>query len=390
MQFREHPGVMGKRDAYPFDPRLLKIEPGYNVRNLDSTDDADLELKESIRANGVRVPLEVRLVDEDVFVVAGHRRYKMTMELIAEGEEIKSIPVMPEPKHTTEIDRIINLVISNSGKPLKPLEVAEVVRRLVVFGWDHHAIAKRLGWKSSGSVKQHLDLIAMPEPVKQIVRDDGASATTAAKAMKDAKNDPEFAAQLLRDAAEEQKRLGKKGRATPKSVTAAGERAKPKPLAEPKPTPQPEAPAPLASGLPATTETERSPVTGVKTYAQLQDEIAKIAGTTTVPIEATAPCIVIGVDTASELDRHIETAFVSYPRPISQVEHLLLGFMNADAANLAGQYAQLVKEFEEARSYAQHTDAQEQLCVAADAIGSLRFPEDWENAKATTELAQVA
>src|ERR1044072_748044 len=160
MQFRDHPGVQGKRDAYPFDPRLLKIDASYNVRDLDAADErADLdELKESIRANGVRVPLEVRLVDEDVFVVAGHRRHKAVMELIAEGEEIKAVPVMPEPKHTSDVDRIINLVVSNSGKPLKPLEVAEVVRRLGAFGWANGQIAKRLGWEATSAVPKNLDL----------------------------------------------------------------------------------------------------------------------------------------------------------------------------------------------------------------------------------------
>jgi ParB/RepB/Spo0J family partition protein len=363
MQFRDHPGVQGKRDAYPFDPRLLKIEPGYNVRNLDSTDDADLELKESIRANGVRVPLEVRLVDEDVFVVAGHRRYKMTMELIAEGEEIKSIPVMPEPKHTTEIDRIINLVISNSGKPLKPLEVAEVVRRLVVFGWDHHAIAKRLGWRSSTSVKQHLDLIAMPEPVKQIVRDDGASATTAAKAMKNARNDPEFAAQLLRDAAEEQKRLGKKGRATPKSVKAASERAKPK-AAEPKSRAEPKTSEPMPAA---------------------QEPVA-------VDQADAAPVLQAPAETSRSLQTVMtEIATITAPRPSNRIEALLLGFIAADVPALALQYATLRREFEETVSQSgEAMQGQEELCVAADVIGQLRFPDDWGNAKATTELAQVA
>lgn len=223
MQFRDHPGVQGKRDAYPFDPRLLKIDSGYNVRDLDAADErADLdELKESIRSNGVRVPLEVRLVDEDVFIVAGHRRHKAVMELIGEGEEIKAIPVMPEPKHTSEVDRILNLVVSNSGKPLKPLEVAEVVRRLVAFGWDKAQIAKRIGWKSAASVTQHLELLAMPEPVKAHVREGDISATQANKLLKNLPKgtDPVEAAKLIEANKEENKRLGV-GKKTRNKVTA--------------------------------------------------------------------------------------------------------------------------------------------------------------------------
>ena len=51
MQLREHEGVKGKRDAYPFDPRQLKIIPGYNIRDLDSPDERPEldELKASIK-----------------------------------------------------------------------------------------------------------------------------------------------------------------------------------------------------------------------------------------------------------------------------------------------------------------------------------------------------
>lgn len=232
MQFRDHPGVQGKRDAYPFDPRLLKIDAGYNVRDLDAADErSDLdELKESIRANGVRVPLEVRLIEEDVFVIAGHRRHKAVMELISEGEEIKSVPVMPEPKHTSDVDRIINLVVSNSGKPLKPLEVAEVVRRLVAFGWEKQQIAARLG-KSASAISGYLDMVAMPEPVKEQVRENVISATEAAKLVKTLPKgtDPNFAADLIRANKEENKKLGigKKNNHKATAKTLARDRPKP-------------------------------------------------------------------------------------------------------------------------------------------------------------------
>jgi ParB/RepB/Spo0J family partition protein len=238
MQFRDHPGVQGKRDAYPFDPRLLKIDTAYNVRDLDAADErADLdELKESIRANGVRVPLEVRLVEEEVFVIAGHRRHKAVMELIAEGEPIKAVPVMPEPKNTTPEDRIVNLVISNSGKPLKPLEVAEVVRRLEVYGWNHVQIAKRLGWKSTASVTKHLDLIKMPEPVKEHVREGDISASEAAKLVKGlAKGvDPIEAAKMIKANKEENKRLGVGAKSNHKVTAKTLQRDKPKAPAAPK------------------------------------------------------------------------------------------------------------------------------------------------------------
>lgn len=242
MQFRDHPGVQGKRDAYPFDPRLLKIEPNYNVRDLDTDEDLG-ELKESIRANGVRVPLEVRLAGEDVFVVAGHRRHRAVMELIAEGEEIKSVPVMPEPKGTNDAERVVNLVVSNSGKPLKPLEIAEVVRRLSAFGWEKGQIARRLGWKSSASVDQHLDLLALSEPIKQHVRNGEISATLAKNIAKGV--DPKFAEDLIKANLEENRKIkGKRAKVTPKQIKRD---AKPK-----APEPEKEEPQAAPSSQPET------------------------------------------------------------------------------------------------------------------------------------------
>lgn len=271
MRLRDHEGVKGKRDAYPFDPRLLRIDETYNVRDLSSPDAVEKlgELKESIRANGVRTPLEVRMSGEDVFIVAGHRRHKAVIDLIAEGEPIETVLVLHEVLGTNDAERALNLIISNSGEPLKPLEVAEVVRRLSGFGWEHANIAKRLGWKSAASVKQHLDMLAMPAAVQQQVRDGEVSASNALRVVRetrDAKTDPEFAAELIRNAAEEKRRLGKKGRATPKETRKALDKVrepkapKPAPVAPPASVaahvpvhaqpPEPETGA--SSGLPAT------------------------------------------------------------------------------------------------------------------------------------------
>jgi ParB/RepB/Spo0J family partition protein len=288
MQFRDHPGVQGKRDAYPFDPRLLKIDASYNVRDLDAADErADLdELKESIRANGVRVPLEVRLVDEDVFVVAGHRRHKAVMELIAEGEEIKAVPVMPEPKHTSDVDRIINLVVSNSGKPLKPLEVAEVVRRLVAFGWDHGQIAKRLGWKSTSSVTKHLDLIKLPEGVKEQVRENVISATEAARVVRNLPKgvSPERAEELIKANQEENRKLGVGLRRQNKVTARTLARDRPKADKAGQERPEPQPPAPIMA-----------PNAEVEVHPQLQTAVARENGqaapVVTLPEPAPPPVV---------------------------------------------------------------------------------------------------
>jgi ParB-like chromosome segregation protein Spo0J len=186
MQFRDHEAVKGKRDSYPVDPRALKVDPTYNVRDMkDPETIAHVRwLADSIKESGVRVPLEVRLEGEDIYVVAGHCRHAATMLAISEGAEIETVPTIPEPKGTNEVERVINLVISNSGKALSPLAIAEVVRRLMAFGWDAAKIAQRLGWKSAGAVDQYVTLLGAAPDVQAMVRSGEVAASTAAKVVK--------------------------------------------------------------------------------------------------------------------------------------------------------------------------------------------------------------
>lgn len=186
MQFRDHEAVKGKRDSYPVDPRALKVDPAYNVRDMNDPETiAHIRwLADSIKESGVRVPLEVRLEGEDIYVVAGHCRHAATMLAISEGAEIATVPTIPEPKGTNEIERVLNLVISNSGKPLTPLAIAEVVRRLMAFGWDTVKIAQRLGWKSAATVDQYVTLLGATPDVQQMIRSGEVAASTAAKVVK--------------------------------------------------------------------------------------------------------------------------------------------------------------------------------------------------------------
>jgi ParB/RepB/Spo0J family partition protein len=163
------------------DPRTIKVEPGYNVRDL-STPEAQEKLRDlakSIAAIGVQQPLTVRLKGDDVFVVAGHRRLSATMLAIEGGAEIKTIPCMGEPKGTSDEDRTADLIVSNSSDPLKALEVAAAIKRLIAFGWDAAKIAERCGWGSAQTVDNYLALLSMPEEIKASVRTGEVSPSTA-------------------------------------------------------------------------------------------------------------------------------------------------------------------------------------------------------------------
>lgn len=170
-----------------FDPRKIRVDPGYNIRDLETPDAKAklLDLARSIASEGVKQPLVVRLKADEVFVVAGHRRRAATLVAIDElGAEIAAIPCIAEPKGTSEADRCADLITSNSGEPLTALEIAAVVKRLTGFGWEPENIAKRLGWASKQTVENYLDLLATPAAVQDMVRNHEVSASTAVSTMR--------------------------------------------------------------------------------------------------------------------------------------------------------------------------------------------------------------
>lgn len=175
-----------RKDMFQADPRVLKIRPGWNARH-DSPDlrNANAELRESIRANGVLEPLTIIQDEETFYVTNGHRRLGAVMALIAEGVEIATVPVRLEERGTNEADHVLSMLTRNSGKPLTPLETAEVVKRLLGFGWDLAKVAAKTGFTPA-----HLDwllkLLETPEPVKALVSQGDVSATLAVQVVRKA------------------------------------------------------------------------------------------------------------------------------------------------------------------------------------------------------------
>src|ERR1700761_816896 len=117
----------GRSDLYRVDPKLIQVKPDWNSR--DASDPANAahitELKASIREMGVKRPLVCYMEAETVYVSDGHCRLAAVMQLIAEGVEIKTVPVMVEDRHSNEADRIFSQIIHNQGKPLTGIEQAK-------------------------------------------------------------------------------------------------------------------------------------------------------------------------------------------------------------------------------------------------------------------------
>lgn len=150
---------VGRRDMFMVNPQAITVEAGYNVREQVNID----ELKKSIKVNGVKQPLAVRQDGDIIYLVQGHRRLQAVMELIAEGHEIKGIPAFSS--RMSDEDRVIDLITSNDGEPLKMHEQGKVFERLEQFGWSVEQTAEKVG-KTVSHVSNCLKLARMPKDVR--------------------------------------------------------------------------------------------------------------------------------------------------------------------------------------------------------------------------------
>lgn len=181
MILRDHPAIKGKLDRSTGDVRRFKVDPLLNLRDLDdpSEQPANNRLKEHIRANGVRNALKIRLVGEDLYLVHGHRRRREVLELLDDGFDISPfVPVVAEEPYTTDADRILSIDTDNMATPLNALQHAEQVKRLYRLGWDRAEVARRKG-VSVQTIINYEEMLDMPEPIREAVREGAVSATNA-------------------------------------------------------------------------------------------------------------------------------------------------------------------------------------------------------------------
>lgn len=243
----------GVSDLFKIDPRIIKVQEGFNVRQPGpALDEHIAKLSNSIAVLGVQTPLTVRLEGDEVLLVDGHCRLAATLKAIESGSNIQTVPCIPEGRYADEGDRTLMLVTRNDGKPLEPLEKAEVFKRLIGFGWTEDKIAQKAGL-STKQVQNLLTLSAAPMEVKELVSSGEVAASTAIKTIKQ-EGSGKIAAQLLSEAVQTAKANGQ-AKVTPKTV--AQTRAVTNPAPAPKPlsasvAPQ-EAPAPALAHMPANT-----------------------------------------------------------------------------------------------------------------------------------------
>lgn len=196
----------GRRDLPMIDPRIIVIEKNFNPRDYRLPENrAHIDfLKESIKTNGFfpDKPLSVRFDRDERLpvLVDGECRLRATLELIKEGEEIKSVPCV-QVQGNNEAERLMLAITSNTGKALSKLEAGAAYVRLQKYGWEIPEIARRCA-VTVRHVNEAIELNDAPQDVKQLV---SSKAVSPALALDEVRKSGSKAATTLRERVEQVK-----------------------------------------------------------------------------------------------------------------------------------------------------------------------------------------
>ena len=176
--------IASKRsDVFHISPAELQIKPGWNSRNLsDPENKAHISsLKMSIREVGVLKPLSVFREGDKTYISDGHCRHAAVLELLSEGVQILTVPVISEPgRGANEADALLKQALD--GKPKTAFELGFIFKRLLGYGWTEDQIALRSG-KGIQSVRQSLELQSAPVEVQKMVASGRVAPTLAVQVL---------------------------------------------------------------------------------------------------------------------------------------------------------------------------------------------------------------
>jgi len=176
--FRRDPRIkLG--DLLKIRPQDIVIEKDFNVRLPGPALEDHIEsIKASIMLGDTPPPLAVRLRDAQIILRDGHCRLEAFKRAIRAGTPIEYIDAVEW--RGSDIDAVVYMVKSASGKPLDPLEVSQAYKRLRAFNWTDARIAERFG-KTEAHVRQLLLLADSDHKIQDFVRTERIAASTAVK-----------------------------------------------------------------------------------------------------------------------------------------------------------------------------------------------------------------
>lgn len=158
------PGIFDNSLVEPIELRMIRSSK-FPVRYSDPKNSPDLvNLKSSIRDHGLLQPIVIRPLEHGFEIVAGHRRYAACRSL-----RWRFIPCKIRELTDREAYEI-QLTENLQRKSMDPIEEAEAYQKYVVdFGWGGVSeLGRRIG-KSEEYVSHRMQLLRLPEDVKEKV-----------------------------------------------------------------------------------------------------------------------------------------------------------------------------------------------------------------------------
>ena len=150
--------------------RVSEVFPNPDQPRRDFDEAALQELADSIARNGVITPLAVRKTDDGYQIIAGERRWRACR--LAGVATLPAVILDVDDRAAFELALVENL----QREDLNPIEEAEGFKRLMEAGeLTQDEAAQRVG-RSRPAVANALRLLALPAPVKALVREKQLSA----------------------------------------------------------------------------------------------------------------------------------------------------------------------------------------------------------------------
>ena len=216
---------VGRKDIFQVKISDIKLKPRWNARvppPLKTDEDIVLlsraiAKRTVIRKDGtIGVDIDPIVIDCDGELTDGHRRL-LAIELTNDnGANIFCLPAVTESRAATEADKVTTMLIRSGGgsKPLTPLEMGGVVKRLIDLGQTKEEIAEYIG-KTTKYIHKLLDIQAMAKELKKQVSNGTVSASTA---LDEYKSSGDQAADNIKKAAEDAEGKTGKKKVTKKSL----------------------------------------------------------------------------------------------------------------------------------------------------------------------------
>ncbi len=222
---------VSKSTIFRVDPRLLKAEKGFNLREDNDELTQHIEhLYQAMKAGAFIPPVDVSVEDDGKIVIRdGHCRTKAAVRL---RKEMPEYTLECRQLRGNDADAILHMLGTGGGaKPLTPLEQGKGYLHLIKMGLKPAEIAAKLG-VSRPTVDNGVVLAEAPVEVQKMIASGEVSSTAAAGAIKQGKEGVKALVKAVKDerATPTKKKNGKKGKVTAKKLkgTKAEKRVKKK------------------------------------------------------------------------------------------------------------------------------------------------------------------